>query len=172
MLANGDKRDCFVVIDQAGGHHALNKKLTGLTLAALRDRLADLDRAQLPSVDQAKAMQQEKYPTPEQAREAWNSRAGAEQAQQPEPAAAATAHAGERAAERNRPRSKAAADIHATWSQSPNAGGFRIGDARPRLSHGACVAGGSAGQRTRRGLRQGIREPCAALPRGRDCRHQ
>jgi hypothetical protein len=51
MLANGDKRDCFVVVDQAGGHHALNKKLTGHTLAETRDRLADLDRTQLPSVD-------------------------------------------------------------------------------------------------------------------------
>ena len=61
MLANGDKRDCFVVIDQAGGHHALNKKLTGHTLAEMRDRLVDLDRAQLPGVDQAKAMQRERH---------------------------------------------------------------------------------------------------------------
>ena len=60
ILANGDRRDCFVVIDQAGGHHALNKKLTGLTLAAMRDRMADLDRSQLPSVDQAKEMQAER----------------------------------------------------------------------------------------------------------------
>ena len=60
MLANGDRRDCFVVIDQAGGHHALNKKLTGLTLAAMRDRMADLDRTQLPSVDQAKELQAER----------------------------------------------------------------------------------------------------------------
>ena len=70
MLANGDRRDCFVVIDQAGGQHALNKKLTGLTLAQTRDRFADLDRAQLPSVDQAKEMQGEKYPAREQARTA------------------------------------------------------------------------------------------------------
>ena len=34
-LANGDRRDCFVVIDQAGGHHALNKELTGKTLAEI-----------------------------------------------------------------------------------------------------------------------------------------
>ena len=57
MLSNGDRRDCFVVIDQAGGQHALNKKLTGLTLAETRERLADLDRQQLPSVEQAQAMQ-------------------------------------------------------------------------------------------------------------------
>jgi Relaxase/Mobilisation nuclease domain len=57
MLANGDRRDCFVVIDQEGGHHALNKKLTGMTLAATRERLADLDRSQLPSVEQAQDIQ-------------------------------------------------------------------------------------------------------------------
>jgi hypothetical protein len=57
MLANGDKRDCFVVVDQAGGHHALNKKLTGHTLAETRDRFADLDRTQLPSVEQAQEIQ-------------------------------------------------------------------------------------------------------------------
>lgn len=61
-LANGDRRDCFVVIDQAGGHHALNKKLTGQTLAATRDKLADLDRNQLPGVEQAKALQAERHP--------------------------------------------------------------------------------------------------------------
>ena len=57
MLAYGDRRDCFVVVDPAGGQHALNKKLTGLTLAATRDRLGDLDRTQLPGVEQAKAQQ-------------------------------------------------------------------------------------------------------------------
>ena len=61
MLANGDRRDCFVVIDQAGGHHALNKKLTGMTLAETRTRFADLDRSQLPSVEQAQEMQHERH---------------------------------------------------------------------------------------------------------------
>jgi hypothetical protein len=60
ILANGDRRDCFVVIDGAGGQHALNKKLTGLTLAETRARLADLDRAQLPGVEQAKELQAER----------------------------------------------------------------------------------------------------------------
>jgi hypothetical protein len=58
LLANGDRRDCFVVIDPAGGQHALNKKLTGLTLAETRERLGDLDRTQLPSVDDAQARQE------------------------------------------------------------------------------------------------------------------
>jgi len=61
MLANGDRRNCFVVIDQEGGHHALNKKLTGMTLDALRERFADLDRSQLPSVEQAKELQRERH---------------------------------------------------------------------------------------------------------------
>jgi hypothetical protein len=57
ILANGDRRDCFVVIDQEGGQHALNKKLTGMTLATIRERFADLDRSQLPNVGQAQEMQ-------------------------------------------------------------------------------------------------------------------
>ncbi len=60
VLANGDKRDCFVVIDQEGGHHALNKKLTGLTLAQTREQLGDLEREHLPSVEQAQAQQVER----------------------------------------------------------------------------------------------------------------
>lgn len=56
IVAGGD-RNCFVVIDDLGGKHALNKKLTGLTLKEIDTRLGDLDRAQLPSVDQAKQMQ-------------------------------------------------------------------------------------------------------------------
>ncbi len=58
MLANGDRRDCFVVIDLAGGQHALNKKITGLTLAEIRNRLGDLNRTQLPGVEKAQAQQQ------------------------------------------------------------------------------------------------------------------
>jgi Relaxase/Mobilisation nuclease domain len=60
MLANGDRRDCFVVIDQEGGHHALKKSLTGMTLAQTRARLADLDREQLPTVEQAREQQIER----------------------------------------------------------------------------------------------------------------
>jgi Relaxase/Mobilisation nuclease domain len=57
ILARGDRRDCLIAVDYAGGHHALGKKLTGLTLTELRRRLGDFDRARLPSVDQAQAMQ-------------------------------------------------------------------------------------------------------------------
>jgi hypothetical protein len=60
ILANGDRRDCVLVIDQAGGHHALNKKLTGHTLEETRSRFADLDRSQLLSVEQAQATQRDR----------------------------------------------------------------------------------------------------------------
>jgi MobA/VirD2-like, nuclease domain len=56
IVAGGD-RNCYVVIDEQGGKQALNKKLTGMTLKEIDARLGDLDRASLPSVDQAKQMQ-------------------------------------------------------------------------------------------------------------------
>lgn len=52
VLAQGDRRD-FVVIDQAGGKHALGKRILGLSAAQTRDRLSDLDRDQLPTVEHA-----------------------------------------------------------------------------------------------------------------------
>jgi hypothetical protein len=55
-VAAGD-RNCFVIVDELGGKHALNKKLTGMTLKEIDAKLGDLDRSSLPSVDQAKAMQ-------------------------------------------------------------------------------------------------------------------
>lgn len=138
MLSNGDKRNCFVVVDQAGGHHALNRKLTGMTLGALRDRLGDLDRTQLPSVEQAKAMQQEKHPTPEQAREAWDlsqerlhnmagrydplrpEPAGQQRDQRPEAKHPAYASESEKATkEQERPAAKERAGQGERWQERP-----------------------------------------------------
>jgi hypothetical protein len=59
ILARGDKRD-FVVVDHAGGVHALGKRILGTTPAETRARIADVDKAQLPSVGQAKALQAER----------------------------------------------------------------------------------------------------------------
>lgn len=59
ILTRGDKR-AFVVVDRQGGYHALGKKLTGLTAAEIRGRLADIDASSLPTVDQAKATQLER----------------------------------------------------------------------------------------------------------------
>src|SRR3954447_17585304 len=58
VLARGERRD-FVVIDHAGGLHALSKRITGATAAEIRMRLADLDPAKFPSVSQAKTEQAE-----------------------------------------------------------------------------------------------------------------
>lgn len=61
ILARGDKRD-YVVVDRAGGDHALGKRITGATAAETRARLADIDRGNLLRVDEAKQTQQERRP--------------------------------------------------------------------------------------------------------------
>ena len=63
ILAKGDRRD-YVIIDREGGDHALSKRITGATAPETRQRMADIDRATLPSVDEAKAMQRAR-PAPE-----------------------------------------------------------------------------------------------------------
>lgn len=59
ILARGDRRD-FVIIDLAGGDHALSKRITGATAGETRARMTDIDRQQLPSVDAAKELQAER----------------------------------------------------------------------------------------------------------------
>ncbi len=56
ILARGDRRD-FVVVDRAGGAHALNGRLLAATARQVAERLADLDPAMLPSVAEARARQ-------------------------------------------------------------------------------------------------------------------
>ena len=63
ILAKGDRRD-FVVIDRAGGDHALSKRITGATAAETRARMADIDRVSLPSVGEAKTAQRAANPDP------------------------------------------------------------------------------------------------------------
>jgi MobA/VirD2-like, nuclease domain len=58
VLAHGERRD-FVVVDHAGGLHALSKRITGATVAQIRTHLADLNPAILPGVSQAKIQQAE-----------------------------------------------------------------------------------------------------------------
>lgn len=50
MLARGDRRD-FVVVDQEGGLHALGKRLLGSPAADVRERLSDLAKDGLPTVE-------------------------------------------------------------------------------------------------------------------------
>jgi hypothetical protein len=60
-LAQGERRD-FVVIDQAGGMHALGKRILDVTAAQARKRLSDLSRDELPSVEMARALMPERQP--------------------------------------------------------------------------------------------------------------
>lgn len=53
ILARGDRRD-FIAIDHAGGMHALGKRILGVSAAQIRARLSDLQRDQVPSVDEAR----------------------------------------------------------------------------------------------------------------------
>jgi Relaxase/Mobilisation nuclease domain len=58
ILARGDRRD-FVVIDPAGETHSLARRIEGVKAADVRARMADVDRATLPSIEDARAQQQE-----------------------------------------------------------------------------------------------------------------
>lgn len=53
ILAQGERRD-FIVIDGAGGLHALGKRILDASAAQVRARLSDLDRDILPSVSAAR----------------------------------------------------------------------------------------------------------------------
>ena len=53
ILALGNRRD-YVVIDHAGGIHALGQRILGMKPRDLRVKLADLDHANIPSIEQAK----------------------------------------------------------------------------------------------------------------------
>jgi hypothetical protein len=56
VLAKGDRRD-FVVVDSVGAVHSLARRLDGVKSAAVRERMADVDRDGLPTVAEAKARQ-------------------------------------------------------------------------------------------------------------------
>jgi hypothetical protein len=56
VLARGDRRD-FVMVDREGGTHSLARRIEGVRVKELRERMADIDPSQLPSVTQAKAIQ-------------------------------------------------------------------------------------------------------------------
>jgi hypothetical protein len=56
ILAKGERRD-YLVIDREGGMHALGKRILGVSAVQVRERLSDLDRDKLPTVDQARERQ-------------------------------------------------------------------------------------------------------------------
>jgi hypothetical protein len=52
-LARGDRRD-YIVVDRAGGLHAVGKRILGVSAAQMRQRLAGLHSNQLPNLQQAR----------------------------------------------------------------------------------------------------------------------
>lgn len=52
-LCQGDRRD-YIVLDQEGGLHALGKRLLGISARELRAFMGDIDRDQLPTVEEAR----------------------------------------------------------------------------------------------------------------------
>ncbi len=56
VLARGDRRD-FVLIDPLGGTHSLSRRIEGAKAKDVRERMADIDAGQLPSVSEAKQIQ-------------------------------------------------------------------------------------------------------------------
>lgn len=55
-LAHGDRRD-FVAVDEAGSVYTIGKRTTGARAAEVREKLADLDREDMPTVDQVREQQ-------------------------------------------------------------------------------------------------------------------
>jgi hypothetical protein len=53
ILVQGTRRD-YLVMDHAGGLHALGKRILDVSATKVRDRLSDLDRASLPTIEQAR----------------------------------------------------------------------------------------------------------------------
>jgi hypothetical protein len=53
LLAQGDRRD-YVVIDPQGGMHALGKRILGVSASQIRERLSDVAREHLPTVEQVR----------------------------------------------------------------------------------------------------------------------
>jgi hypothetical protein len=55
-IARGDRRD-YVLVDQAGGIHSLARRIDGVKAAELRQFMAPLDRASIPSITDAREAQ-------------------------------------------------------------------------------------------------------------------
>jgi hypothetical protein len=62
-LAQGERRD-FLLVDQAGGFHALGKRVLDVPASKVRDRLSDLSREDLPTVEMVRASLREKDSKP------------------------------------------------------------------------------------------------------------
>ncbi|HEX3885409.1 MAG TPA: relaxase/mobilization nuclease domain-containing protein [Stellaceae bacterium] len=59
VLAKGDRRD-YVIVDADGQIYSLARQIKGVTAKDLRAFMADVDREAIPSVEQAKALQEQR----------------------------------------------------------------------------------------------------------------
>jgi len=64
IVAQGDRRD-FVIVDHAGEVYSLARQIKGMTAKDLRAFMADVDTDALPTIAEAKALQEQR-PAPEQ----------------------------------------------------------------------------------------------------------
>jgi len=55
-LAQGERRD-FVAVDERGSVHSIGKRTTGATAAEVREKLSDLDRERIPTVEKVREEQ-------------------------------------------------------------------------------------------------------------------
>jgi len=62
-LARGDRRD-FCIIDDAGDAHSLARRIAGVKVAELRQRMEGIDPACLPSVQEGRALAQQQRHAP------------------------------------------------------------------------------------------------------------
>jgi hypothetical protein len=114
ILAQGDRRD-YVVIDECGGQHALSKRITGLTAGQTRDRLADIDKANLPGVERAQEIQRERMAERERQRGESERAQAATQKEQEQKAAAPA---------KEKPLGKTAGEIRLAMSLTDSGQGF------------------------------------------------
>lgn len=55
ILCRGDRRD-FCIVDPAGDEHSLARRISGVKAAEIRERMKDVDRDSLPSVEEAREL--------------------------------------------------------------------------------------------------------------------
>lgn len=86
LLARGDKRD-FVVLDPAGAVHSPARRIEGAKAKDIRTKCEDLDPDSLPSVEEARALQEQRELARQEAAKATEAEQAKEEEQEPEPEA-------------------------------------------------------------------------------------
>ena len=66
VLARGDRRD-YVIVDEHCQVYSLARQIKGVNAKELREFMADIDQNMIPTIDQAKALQDERARKPEKA---------------------------------------------------------------------------------------------------------